>query len=693
MKKFNVIVLSLLLIFCNNSVCHASQNTSEISSDQTAEVVESNQTTEASSITTTEESNQTTDESNQTTEAVDNNQTTVNANEIDLGDYQSSMVVGDKQLLTITVLPTDTTNPTVTYQSSNEGVATINGMGRITAVSAGTAQITVSCGSVQNSFSLEVKQSNDVVVTDIEIGNYESEMEVGKTQTLPAYVLPSNATNTTLTYTSSDSKIAKVLSTGEVIANAKGTATITVSAGSISKNVQITVNEVQTVTATEIDLGDYQTSMVVGDKQLLSATVLPTTTTEQTLTYQSSNEKVATINELGRITAESVGKAKITVKCGAIENSFQLTVKKTNDIAVTDIEIGNYEEEMEVDNTQTISATVKPSNATDTTISYASSDTSVATVLSSGEVKGIGSGTVTITVKAVDISKNIQITVKVATAKIEVNNTYVVLKPDEEFQLKASVQPSNATQSMTYKSADKDIASVSSNGTITAKSIGTTSILVSNGDLSTAVTVIVNKSGVADKAVTETENVTASSDSIENLSEQESELIEKIKNENNTEIEINAKDYPIISKNILKTLYETGKTIHIISDEYTLTIKGTDIVNYENEFNTVITFEKEEGKLTFLINEGKNLPGLVSLKLTEGSYNYLYLYNEAKDKYQRLKAKDFENINLDVTGKYLLTQDKINTVSISVIVIILVVFIILGLVIAYIAVKKQYWFW
>lgn len=152
-----------------------------------------------------------------------------------------------------------------------------------------------------------------------------------------------------------------------------------------------------------------------------------------------------------------------------------------------------------------------------------------------------------------------------------------------------------------------------------------------------------------------------------------------------------SKEYPIISKNILKALYETEKTLKIISDEYTLTIKGTDIVNYQNEFNTEINFEKEDGKLTFSINEGNNLPGLVSLKLTEASYKYLYLYNEAKDKYQQLKAKDLENINLDVTGKYLLTKDKINTVSISVIVIILVVVIILGLVIAYIAVKKQYW--
>ncbi|OYO87148.1 hypothetical protein CG709_14325, partial [Lachnotalea glycerini] len=71
----------------------------------------------------------------------------------------------------------------------------------------------------------------------------------------------------------------------------------------------------------------------------------------------------------------------------------------------------------------------------------------------------------------------------------------------------------------------------------------------------------------------------------------------------------------------------------------------------------------------------------------------LYLYNETKNKYQKLKADDLSNISLDTAGKYMLTKDKLSNISISVVVIILVVVILLGLVIAYIAIKKQYWFW
>ncbi len=692
MRKFNLIIMSVIISLHSTNICYASQ---------TVVTENSNQVEQAVGTTSDVVSNATTEEASKTEETITDDSTevvtTISAQEIDLGDYQTSMLVGEKQLLAVTVLPTDTTDPTVTYQSSNESVATINGMGRITAVAAGTAQITVTCGTVQNSLQLEVKQSNDVAVTDIEIGNYETTMEVGKTQTLVTTVLPSNATNATLTYQSNDTNIATVLSTGEVKAISQGVATITVSAGAISKNIQITVNEVSVVTAEEIDLGDYEETMVIGGKQLLSATVLPTTVTDQTLTYESSNEKVATINEMGRITAISVGTAKIKVKNGTITNSFQLTVKKTNDVLVTDIEIGNYEDELEVDKTQTISATVKPSTATDTTLTYSSSDTSIATVLSTGEMKGIAPGTVTITVKAGDISKDIQITVKVATAKIEVNNNYVVLKLDEEFQLKASVQPGNATQSITYKSADTDIATVAANGTITAKSIGTTSILVSNGDLSAAVTVIVNESGIAEKEEADSTEVEASSDSVQNLSEQEAKLIEQIKNTSDSDIEINAEDYKTISKSMLKTLYETKQVLQIKGNDYTIRIDGNNIVNYENELSTEIQFMKEDEGTSFIINANNNLPGSIELTLNNSSNTgkYLYIYNATKEKYQMIKSdkNTSERITIDTTGKYLLTDEKISTAKIG---IIIVVVLSIGILIAsgvYIGVKKKYWFW
>ncbi len=88
------------------------------------------------------------------------------------------MEIGESQLLTVTVLPVDATDQTVSYASDNEEVATVNSMGRIRANAAGTAKIKVSCGSVKESFSLTVLEPKDteekiIAVTDIEISDYE----------------------------------------------------------------------------------------------------------------------------------------------------------------------------------------------------------------------------------------------------------------------------------------------------------------------------------------------------------------------------------------------------------------------------------------------------------------------------------------------------------------------------------------
>lgn len=84
--------------------------------------------------------------------------TTIVVTDLDLGDYSSEMTVGTNQLLSITVLPFDATNQTVTYKSSNTQVATVNAMGRIVAVAKGNAVITVQAGSVKKELTIKVKE-------------------------------------------------------------------------------------------------------------------------------------------------------------------------------------------------------------------------------------------------------------------------------------------------------------------------------------------------------------------------------------------------------------------------------------------------------------------------------------------------------------------------------------------------------
>ena len=514
----------------------------------------------------------------------------VAVSELDLGDYQSQMAVGEKQLLSITVLPMDATDQTLTFSSSDESVAKINGMGRITALKAGVTEIVVSCGDVIEKFGL--------TVTD-----------AGK--------------------------------------------------------------EVR-----DIDLGDCPKELEVGSSQLLTVTVIPEEAIQEKVTYQSSDVNVASVNEIGRITGISVGDAVITVSCGSVKKDLSIKVveKKSDEIPVTDIEIADHEDKLEVDKTMTLSATVLPADATDSKVQYKSSDEKIATVNSSGEVKGISKGNVIITVSAGKVTKNVKLTVKVATTEIKLDSVYLVLSPGETHQINASVVPVDAPQSITYKSVDTDIASVSGSGLITANKCGSGTIIVQNDDTSTAIAVIVDEDTKTEEVPDETpdSNVTVKFDN-----------------------ELNVKDHPVITSEMLKYYYENNENITIYGNGYTIKLKGSDIRNWENELYTVLDLIRDNYGFSFELNNNQDICGPVTVQFDENelSGKYVYLYNSSKDKYELLKEKDVYVLELDTPGKYLIAEHKLSTGKFKLIFIAVFGLILLILLGVYIGVKKQYWFW
>ncbi len=450
--------------------------------------------------------------------------------------------------------------------------------------------------------------------------------------------------------------------------------------GGLCQEVKAEESTTEKIEVKELDLGEYETTMNPGDKQLLSVTTLPYDATDTSVSYASSNTAVATINSMGRITAIAIGTTVITVTCGGISESFELTVvdKEDDTVAVTDVEISDYENELEVDETLTLNATVLPSNATDATVSFTSSDESIATVNSSGVVKGISAGKVTIYVSAGDVTKKVKLKVVVGTDAISLNTDYVVLKVGGSKKITAEVSPSEAPQKVTYKSSDASVASVSSKGLIKAKGVGNTTVIVSNGYYSAAITVIVNMSQGSSITTTQEETEEASeSDDYTQYSKT-----------------VTAEDYPVINSETLKYLYENKQIMLVVGDGYTITIDGEDIVNYENELSTDINLTSEDEDDMFVINEGNNLCGKITLTLDEVEGKYLYLYNESKEKYECVQTGDINEISITQPGNYLISDKKefsdgrfviaASGIGGSIVV------ILIGI---YIAVKKRYWFW
>lgn len=526
------------------------------------------------------------------------------------------------------------------------------------------------------------EQTAEVQPTELDLGDYQAEMTVGEKQLLCVTILPANATATELTYKSSNTKVATINGMGRIIAVKKGSTKITVSCKNVSADFDLTVKEVENteVAVTELDLGDCPKEITIGSSQILSVGVIPANATETTFTYTSSNPAVASVNALGRLTGNQLGTAEITVACKKIKNKFQVTVVEDSsaekEIEVQDVEIGDYEEELKVDATLNLTVTVLPSDATDSTVTYKSSDTNIATVNSSGEVKGITPGRVVIYVSAGNLTKEVPVTVKIATTAISLNSDYQVMKPNDTFQIKAQVQPAGATGGITYKSMDTEVATVSETGVITAKKSGNTAVIVSNGDLQVSITVIVNEEGTGE-------------------TEKETESEESPKEEKTFLLEVTVEEYPVISTEMLKYFYEKEKVLTIKGDGYTIYLDGKDIVNFENELNTKLSFQKEEKGFSVVVNEGKKLCGRITIDLSQKvtKEKYLYLYNQEKEKYQKLESSDITTLSIDTAGKYLLIEKSLSGLKVNIIVIVIGCVAILGGAGVYIGVKKKYWFW
>ncbi len=470
---------------------------------------------------------------------------------------------------------------------------------------------------------------------------------------------------------------------------AQQNADIVVSQEDIATETEDTPSE--EVKAEELDLGEYETTMQVGDTQLLSVTVLPNDTTNQTITYQSKNEKIAKINGMGRITAKSPGTTRITVTCGKVKESFKITVEKVveeKEIPVTDIEISDYEEELEVDSTMSITASVIPADAKESTITYISDNTAVATVNSGGEVRGIAPGKVTITAMAGNISRDISLTVKVATTAIQLNSTYVILQESETYQIQGRVQPKEAYQNLSYKSEDTTVADVSSDGVITANEEGSTTVLVSNGDLSNAVTVIVN----TNTATLDKEKEISSKEETSEQKTQSQTFVGEMKKGNI--IWIDSEVIGELTKDELKYLYTQKEKVCINGTDYCLILDGKDIVNYENELLTTLECKVNEIGKELILNKGNSLPGKVTLQIDDISdYKYMYLYNSVKDTYERIQNEDMQEITVSTAGKYLLTNKLLDKSMVVWCYLVAFGGIIVILSVVYIVIKKKYWFW
>ncbi len=361
----------------------------------------------------------------------------------------------------------------VTWSSSNAKVAKVNTSGKVTGVKAGTCVITAKSKadtSKKATWKITVVEN----VTKVSITG-DRKVKAGETIKLKATVSPSTV-NQEVTWSTSNKKIATVTSAGKVKGVSGGTCYITAtSKADTTKKAKVKI----TVTATATSITITGASMVtIGKTIRLKAKVKPTTVSQE-VTWQSSDEKIATVSEKGVVTGISSGKVTITAT-SKLESKVKKTWKVTVTETVEGIEVtgsSNVAVGYEVQ----LSAAMTPPTASKK-VSWSSSNEKVATVSSTGLVKGVKAGKAEITAKSLadaSVKATIKMTVyEDAVTDITLNTELVRLYLDGEntFKLEATASPSTAAQIFTWKTDDKTIATVDEKGKVTAVGAGETTV-------------------------------------------------------------------------------------------------------------------------------------------------------------------------------------------------------------------------
>lgn len=403
---------------------------------------------------------------------------------------------GATKTLKATIAPSAATNKAVTWKSDNKAVATVNSSGVVTTkVVSGLEIVTITAtakdgSGVKATYNLKVypKAKSVSVIQDstgVKPSKFYMSSTTSKNFQFSATVSPADARQT-VKWSSDNTAVAKISSTGKMTAVRVGWATITATAsdGSGAK-VSFAVEVRQS--SEKVKITGVKT-MKGGATQTLKATFTPTDTSVPIVTWSSSDTSVATVNSnSGVVTAKAVTTESTVVISAKPKDGGAATAKYT--ITVTPIaksivlQAGGAtvtEGSLNLSGTKTVTLTpvVTPAGASQA-VTWSSSNTAIAKVSSGGKVTAVGNGTATITATTKDGTN------KKATYKVTVHTLVSrvdVYMPDKEepimlvsglaTTLGLVITPATAIdKSVTWSSSNTDLATVSTSGVVTPKAV------------------------------------------------------------------------------------------------------------------------------------------------------------------------------------------------------------------------------
>lgn len=279
-----------------------------------------------------------------------------------------------------------------------------------------------------------------------------------------------------------------VFASGAVVAVGAGTARITARAGNYSASCTFTVTK--RIPVSGITISKSISVFNAGSSTELSAYITPTNATNKAITWSSSNSTVASITSSGYnsviVNGNSPGTATITAKSsdGNYRASCTVTVKP---VPVSGVSIAMSSSSVNIGSSLSLSCTISPAGATNKSVTWSTSDSSVASIKNDSSnpvsITGIKAGTATITVKTKDGSYTDSCKITVTKPPVKVQSISLAAKASVQvghnILLTPTIMPTDAAnQKVTWSSSDKTIASVDNDGRVTGKKVSSTSVKI-----------------------------------------------------------------------------------------------------------------------------------------------------------------------------------------------------------------------
>lgn len=405
------------------------------------------------------------------------------AESIEIANPADEIYLGDTYQLSVNISPEDTTDKSVGFSLSDESIAAISETGLITPVKKGTVKVTVKTkdsSNLNDSFDLKIRQH----VHSMTLSQSDLTLYTGENETIDPVILPEDADNKHCSFTSSDESVASVNGRGKITAVKAGTAVITIQSlddTDIKSECRLTVKQY----AEKISIDQNQIELISGAVYKIPASVFPEDTTDQSLSYESSEMDIASIDENGMLTAKNPGTAKVTITASDRETvKAVLTVNVIR--LISSIEVPSDEIELYTEQSVKLNYKITPDDASNKNVTFESSYPDIAKVDTQGNINAVSPGTAIITIKADDengFTKEVVVTVRQSVTSLLIGNENITLNTGDTYRLDPVILPETSyNKYLTYTSSSPAAASVDGEGTVTANKAGTAVITVKTAD-------------------------------------------------------------------------------------------------------------------------------------------------------------------------------------------------------------------